>query len=244
MGNMIEVAVKRWSLTPLEVRVLGVLVEKQHTVPDTYPLSLNAIVAGCNQKTARLPVMEATEAEVLTAIDSLRAQSLIFESSGARVARYEHNAGRVLHLPSQAVAPLAVLMLRGPQTTAELRVNTERMQRFADLSSLEAFLNELADKAPPLVIRLPRAPGSREARWAHLLGGPVETSPVSADSDLGQNGGADRGMAIQGVAAGELAALRAEQIRIAAEIANLKSQMARLFAELGIDPGSAEGGGD
>jgi uncharacterized protein YceH (UPF0502 family) len=123
---MSEVTTKRWALTPLEVRVLGVLVEKQHTVPDTYPLSLNALVAGCNQKTARLPVMEATEAEVLSAIDSLRALSLVLESSGARVARYEHNAGRVLHLPGQAVAPLAVLMLRGPQTSSELRVNTER----------------------------------------------------------------------------------------------------------------------
>ena len=110
---MSEVTTKRWALTPLEVRVLGVLVEKQHTVPDTYPLSLNALVAGCNQKTARLPVMEATEAEVLSAIDSLRALSLVLESSGARVARYEHNAGRVLHLPGQAVAPLAVLIVCG-----------------------------------------------------------------------------------------------------------------------------------
>ena len=238
---MSEIAAKRWALTPLETRVLGVLVEKQHTVPDTYPLSLNALVAGCNQKTARLPVMEATEAEVLAAIDSLRALSLVFESSGARVARYEHNAGRVLNLPSQAVAPLAVLMLRGPQTTAELRVNTERMQRFADLSSLEAFLNELADKAPPLVSRLPRAPGSREARWAHLLSGPVEGAHAASDTDLGQNAGADRSASVQGVAAGELAALRAEQIRMAAELASLQSQMARLFAELGIDPGSAQG---
>jgi uncharacterized protein YceH (UPF0502 family) len=231
---MSEVTTKRWALTPLEVRVLGVLVEKQHTVPDTYPLSLNALVAGCNQKTARLPVMEATEAEVLSAIDSLRALSLVLESSGARVARYEHNAGRVLHLPGQAVAPLAVLMLRGPQTSSELRVNTERLQRFADLSSLEGFLNELAEKASPLVIRLPRAPGSREARWAHLLGGSVEGSQVAADSDPGDSGGADRS-SIHGVAVGELAALRAEQIRMAAEIASLQSQMARLLAELGID---------
>jgi hypothetical protein len=232
---MSEATTKRWALTPLEARVLGVLVEKQHTVPDTYPLSLNALVAGCNQKTARLPVMEATEAEVLTAIDSLRALSLVLESSGARVARYEHNAGRVLQLPGQAVAPLAVLMLRGPQTSSELRVNTERLQRFADLSSLEGFLNELAEKASPLVIRLPRAPGSREARWAHLLGGPVEGSQVTADSDPGDSGGADRSTSIHGVAVGELAALRAEQIRMAAEIASLQYQMARLLAELGID---------
>jgi uncharacterized protein YceH (UPF0502 family) len=126
-------------------------------------------------------------------------------------------------------------MLRGPQTSSELRVNTERLQRFADLSSLEGFLNELAEKASPLVIRLPRAPGSREARWAHLLGGPVEGSQVAADSDPGDSGGADRSTSIHGVAVGELAALRAEQIRMAAEIASLQSQMARLLAELGID---------
>ena len=115
------------NLTPLEARVLGVLVEKQHTVPDTYPLSLNALVAGCNQKTARSPVIEATEAEVLTAVDSLKTLSLVFEGSGSRVVRFEHNLGRRLGVPGQSVALLAVLMLRGPQTAAELRLNTERL---------------------------------------------------------------------------------------------------------------------
>ncbi|HWK85726.1 MAG TPA: DUF480 domain-containing protein, partial [Caldimonas sp.] len=107
-------------LSPLETRVLGVLVEKAHTVPDSYPLSLNSLTLGCNQKTARDPVFSASEGEVQTAVDALKQLSLAFESSGSCVARYEHNMGRVLALPSQSVALLVVLMLRGPQTTPEL----------------------------------------------------------------------------------------------------------------------------
>src|SRR5881392_628889 len=134
-------------LSLLETRVLGVLVEKAHTVPDSYPLSLNSLVSGCNQKTARDPVLNATDAEVQGAVDALKSLSLAFESSGSRVSRYEHNMGRALALPSQSVALLAALMLRGPQTSAELRTNTERLHRFADVSSVEAFLNELAERS-------------------------------------------------------------------------------------------------
>jgi uncharacterized protein len=158
-------------LSALEARVLGVLVEKQATVPDTYPLSLNALVAGCNQKTARDPVMNASDADVLTAIDGLKSLSLIFEGSGSRVVKFEHNTARVLGVPSQSVALLATLMLRGPQTAAELRLNCERLHRFADISSVEGFLDELATKEPARVARLARAPGARESRWAHLLCG-------------------------------------------------------------------------
>jgi len=223
------------NLTPLEARVLGVLVEKQHTVPDTYPLSLNALVAGCNQKTARLPVIEATEAEVLTAVDSLKALSLVFEGSGSRVVRFEHNLGRRLGVPGQSVALLAVLMLRGPQTAAELRLNTERLHKFADISSVEGFLDELATREPVRVLKLPRAPGEREARWAHLLCGEVALPPVAAGGALmpaatsGHTWGAD-------VSAGELAALKAEQARLAAEVAQLKAVVQRLCSELGLDP--------
>jgi uncharacterized protein len=160
-------------LSALEARVLGVLVEKQATVPDTYPLSLNALVAGCNQKTARDPVMNAGDADVLTAIDGLKSLSLVFEGSGSRVVKFEHNSGRVLGVPSQSVALLATLMLRGPQTAAELRLNCERLHRFADISSVEGFLDELAAKEPSRVARLARAPGARESRWAHLLCGDI-----------------------------------------------------------------------
>lgn len=157
------------TLSAVEGRILGVLVEKAATVPDTYPLSLNALVAGCNQKTARQPVTELSEHEVLLALDELKRLSLVVEVSGSRVVRFEHNAGRVMGLPSQSVALLAVLLLRGPQTAAELRLNAERLHRFADISSVEAFLDELAAKVPPRVAKLARAPGEREARWTALL---------------------------------------------------------------------------
>lgn len=136
-------------LTPLEARILGVLVEKQHTVPDTYPLSLNALTAGCNQKTARSPVMNVSEDEVTTALDGLKHLSLVMEGSSSRVPRFEHNANRVLGIPSQAIALLTILLLRGPQTAAELRLNSARLHGFADISSVEAFLDELAARAQP-----------------------------------------------------------------------------------------------
>lgn len=180
-------------LSPLEARVLGVLVEKQRSVPDTYPLSLNALVAGCNQKTSRAPIMDVAEADVLQALDGLNARSLIVESSGGRVMRYAHNAERVLDLPTQSVALLATLALRGPQTAAELRSNSERLHRFADVSTVEAFLRELAERASgPLVAELARMPGTRETRWMQLLTGaaaepaqPRETTTaVAAPTEL------------------------------------------------------------
>ena len=211
------------ALTPLEARVLGVLVEKQHTVPDTYPLSLNALVAGCNQKTARDPVISASEAEVMTAVDGLKSLSLVFEGSGSRVVKFEHNLPRVLSLPAASVALLTVLMLRGPQTSAELRLNSERLHRFADISSVEGFLEELAAKEPARVIKLPRAPGAREARWAQLLCGEVAFDAAVAPAGEG------------GVSAGEIAALKAEQARLADELAQLRALVQRMAADLGID---------
>jgi hypothetical protein len=229
-GALSRHAVLNRALTPLEARVLGVLVEKQATVPDTYPLSLNALVAGCNQKTARAPVIAATESEVLTAVDGLKSLSLVFEGSSSRVTKFEHNTARVLHLPSQAVALLAVLMLRGPQTSAELRLNCERLHRFADISSVEGFLDELAAKEPAMVLRLPRAPGEREARWAQLLCGEVALPEARAGAAAG--GGA--ALADGSVGAGELAALKAEQTRLAAEVAELRQLVQRLARELGV----------
>ena len=169
-------------LSLLETRVLGVLVEKRHTVPDTYPLTLNALVSGCNQKTSRDPVIEASEAEVQAVVDHLRQLALVVESSGGRVMRYAENAGRVLGIPSESVALVATLLLRGPQTPAEIRQNCERLHRFADVSSVEAYLAELASRsAGPMVVELPRAPGARENRWAHLLSGPPVVRAAEAD---------------------------------------------------------------
>jgi uncharacterized protein YceH (UPF0502 family) len=161
-----------FTLSLLETRILGTLVEKQRTVPDTYPLSVNALLAGCNQKTSRHPVIETSEAEIVVALDSLKDLGLVREVSGSRVSRFEHLFEKVLGVPTQASALLTVLMLRGPQTAGELRLNCERLHRFADISSVEAFLEELAGRADgALVVELPRLPGSRENRWAHLLSG-------------------------------------------------------------------------
>ena len=223
------------ALTPLEARVLGVLVEKQATVPDTYPLSLNTLVAGCNQKTTRDPVMNATDAEVLGAIDGLKSMSLAFEGSSTRVTRYEHNAARGLNVSSAAVALLAVLMLRGPQTAAELRANAERLHRFADQAAADALLHELADRYPPRTVLLPRAPGAREPRWAHLLCGEVL---MTAPRELA--GGSDE----DAISVGELVALKAELGRQGAELAALRMLVNRMAGELGISTDEASPGND
>jgi hypothetical protein len=215
------------ALTPLEGRVLGVLVEKQATVPDTYPLSLNALVAGCNQKTAREPVIGATDAEVLTAVDGLKHLSLVFEGSGSRVVRFEHNLGRVYRVPGAAQALLATLLLRGAQTSAELRLHSERLHKFADISSVEGFLDELAVRDPPLVVRLARAPGEREPRWAHLLcGEPVVPAAAAAGAPAAEGG--------EPVAAGELAALKAECARLRFELQQLRDWAHRVAGDLGV----------
>ncbi|MFZ5482715.1 MAG: YceH family protein [Pseudomonadota bacterium] len=173
------------SLAPLslvEARILGVLVEKAKTTPDAYPLTLNGLTAGCNQKTSREPVLNLAESELLAGLDALRQRLLVIESYGAsgRVLRYAHNFAKVYDLPGAAVDLLAVLMLRGAQTASELRANCERLHRFADASAVEAYLEELAARPVPLTRRLPRLPGTREQRWVHLLCGEPELPEAGA----------------------------------------------------------------
>ena len=221
------------NLTPLEARVLGVLVEKHATVPDTYPLSLNTLVAGCNQKTTRDPVINASDGEVQAAIDGLKSMSLVFEGSSSRVVRYEHNAARGLNVPLPAVALLAVLMLRGPQTSAELRANVERLHKFSDIAAVEACLAGLADRYPPRAVLLPRVPGAREPRWAHLLCGDVQmTAP--RDAGNGSGSGASVGSDDDAISVGELVALKAELKHQANELASVRALVLRMAAELGI----------
>lgn len=217
-------------LSLLETRVLGVLVEKQRTVPDSYPLSLNALLAGCNQKTSRQPVLEASEAEVQAVLQSLRGYSLVDETSGGRTYRYAHNMDGVLRIPSQSIILLAALMLRGPQTAGELRIACERMHNFADISAVEGFLDELAERpAGALVTRLARLPGAREARWSHLLAGaPAETAPALQAA-------AAQPMANADLSHAELAALKANVARLESELAELRRSVARINSELGID---------
>lgn len=211
-------------LTAPEARVLATLLEKSRTVPDSYPLTLNSLVAGCNQKTSREPVMQLTDNDVLQALETLRQQSLVVEIGGARVARWEHNFERGIGVPMQAAALLGLLMLRGPQTAAELRLNAERWHRFADTSSVEAFLDELQErsdeKGGPLVTLLPRAPGAREPRWAQLLCGPVDVEALQAAAST---------------SAPASPALQARVEALEAEVAQLQATVRRLCAELGLD---------
>ncbi|ABF10569.1 YceH family protein [Cupriavidus metallidurans] len=212
------------ALTPLEGRVVAVLLEKQFTVPDTYPLSLNALAAGCNQKTARSPVMSVGEDEILTAIDGLKSLSLVFEGSSSRVPRFEQNLARVLGVPSQSAALLSTLLLRGPQTAAELRLNTARLHAFADISSVEAFLDELAERDPALVVKLPRGPGEREHRWTHLLCGEVS---------LAEAPGLRTSASIE-IAPSELEALRISHRELEDKVARLQALVEEMAEQLGI----------
>ena len=214
-------------LTANEARVLGTLMEKARTVPDTYPMSLNALVAGCNQKSSREPVSNLSEAEVQEALDGLKRRSLAFTTRGSRTDRWEHNFQRAMVVPEQSAVLLGLLMLRGPQTPGELRIHSERWYRFADISSVEAFLEEMRDRPEErggaLVVQLPRAPGAREARWAHLLCGPVDTSALAQQPEAPPAAAAD----------GEL------QERVAAleaEVAQLRAQVHDLVTQLGLSP--------
>jgi uncharacterized protein len=213
-------------LSLLEARVVGVLIEKQRTVPDSYPLTLNALVAGCNQKTSRDPVLNAAETDVQAALAELKGMFLVVERSGERVARYAHNVERKMNVPQQAEALLAVLMLRGPQTAGELRVNCERLHRFADIPAVETLLNELAGRPDgALVTELPRQPGSRENRWMHLLSGAPAVQPAPA---------ADLAVESPSFGTSELAAVKASVARLEAEVRELRDQIAKLHAQLGI----------
>ncbi len=208
-------------LSALEIRVLGVLVEKQLTTPDYYPLSLNALVAGCNQKSSRDPAMSVGEDEAQGALDALKERKLVTNSWGAsrRVVRYSHNFPQVFDTDPGTTALLATLMLRGPQTPGVLRIACERMYGFADLSSVEAYLEEMAGRpAGALVVKLPKQPGAREHRWAHLLGG-----PVGAATDLPAMHA--------GAAAAAGAGNEAEVARLRDEVAELRTLVERMREE-------------
>jgi uncharacterized protein YceH (UPF0502 family) len=213
-------------LTPLEARILGVLVEKEKTTPDTYPLTLNSLAAGCNQKTSREPVMSVGESAIQGALEELRSRLLVMETYGAsgRVLRYAHNFGKCYGVPAGSVALLAILMLRGAQTVSELRANCERLYRFDDVSSVEGYLEELATRAAgALVLRLPKQPGEREHRWAHQLCGAVTVADSAPQRNVG---GSDNG------------ALEERLTRLEQEVADLRAELAQLAAGIaGKTPG-------
>src|SRR5580692_11775680 len=165
-------------MTPAQARVLGALVEKEVTTPDYYPLSLNALVNACNQLTNREPVMHLDEEEVRLALHRLEDLGLAGRARGAdgRVTKYEHWLGEAFNFTRAETALICVLLLRGPQTPGELRGRTDRLHRFDEISEVLAGLQKLAERDPSLVAMLPRQPGTKESRYAHLLSGPVESA--------------------------------------------------------------------
>ncbi|MCZ4305680.1 YceH family protein [Zoogloeaceae bacterium G21618-S1] len=196
-----------FDLSQNEARVLAVLIEKSFTTPDQYPLSINAITTGANQLTGREPVMQLDESEVSEAISQLLARGLIGRYEGARVVKYEHRIRLRHSLPPAEQAIMALLMLRGPQTAGELRSRSERMHRFEDIPTLQAALEHLAEKYPPMVLALPRAPGTKETRYAHLMCGEVDVaSAMAATAHAAPGGLAARVETLEA----EVTALRAE----------------------------------
>lgn len=215
-----------FTLDATQVRALGCLMEKELSTPEYCPLSLNALVNACNQKTNRQPVLALDADTVDAALRSLKDQQLVVQSDASRVPKFWQALGKQCHLIDREVALLCLLMLRGPQTAGELRINAERWYRFADISSVEAFLDELQErrdeKGGPLVVQLARAPGAREQRWAHLLCGPVDAS------SHGVTAGAAAG------ATGSSPALQARVDALEAEVDSLKATVQRLCSELGM----------
>lgn len=209
-------------LSLLETRVLGCLLEKEMTTPDYYPLTLNSLLAACNQKTNRDPVVDFDEETVARGIEELREKRFVMrvDVAGSRVPKYKHSATSVFALQRRELAVLTVLLLRGPQTLGELRQRTERMHHFENLEEIETALNELATiETEPLVVALPMQPGKKERRYAHLLSGQPETvehTPARPLEDATN-------------------AIREEKSRIAqceTEVESLKTEIAALQEEL------------
>lgn len=211
-------------LNALEARVLATLMEKARTVPDTYPMTVLGITTGCNQKSSRDPVMNISESDTQTALSSLQERALVSSHHSGRTARWEHHFQKGIGVPEQSAVLLGLLILRGPQTAAELRLNAERWYRFADTSSVEAFLQELqdrsTDKGGALTVLLPKAPGARESRWAHLLCGAINLTAGETTTPS--------------TAAAPDAALQQRIDRLEDQVAHLQATVQRLCDELGI----------
>ena len=215
-------------LTEVECRVLGSLVEKEITTPEYYPLSLNALINACNQKSNREPVMTLDEAAVRQALHALDGQSLVrsVSASDSRVTKYEHRLQEALNFYRHEIAVLCVLLLRGPQTPGELRTRAERMHPFDDLSAVQSSLQRLMKREPPLATVLPRQPGTKEARYAHLLSGDVESfEPKSEGAVSATTNSPDAGRLSH--LEKEIAGLRNEVTGFQKEIADLKQQFAQ-----------------
>ncbi len=211
-------------LNDVETRVLGALVEKDITTPDYYPLSLNALVNACNQKNNREPAMSLDESAVREALNRLHDDGLAGPASGAdgRVTKYEHRLQEVFNFSRGETAILCVLLLRGPQTPGELRGRTERMHRFEDLDAVQASLQHLMQREPPLVAVLPRQPGTKESRYAHLFSGEVEAGEMSVARAASPSSSSDDERVSRLEQA--LAVLRSEVAEIKQQLAEFRKQ--------------------
>lgn len=175
-------------LDPVEIRVLGSLMEKQQSTPEYYPLTLNALVAAANQKSNREPVMELGENEIHRALDRLQDEKMVWKVMGGRAVRFDHNLDKVWHLERGEKAVLTLLFLRGPQTAGELRGRSDRLQSFDSVPQVEELLRDMAAHSEPLVRQLPRRPGQKEERWAHTVGGAIveDVSPAEEPRAAGE----------------------------------------------------------
>jgi len=217
-----------FNLTAFEARVLGVLSEKAFLTPDVYPLSLNGVVNACNQLSNREPVMSLGEETVEACLTRLQQNNLAqtYYPAASRVAKYQHRLAEVFSLDDAKLSLLTLLLLRGPQTCGELRQRTARMYPFASVESVERSLDDLAHNEPPLTVQLPRAPGTKESRWAHLLSGAmaVERAEIASGMNVGGNviegAGDDRVANLEA----EVAALRREVNWLTEELATFKKQ--------------------
>jgi uncharacterized protein YceH (UPF0502 family) len=221
-------------LTPTEARVLGALIEKEITTPEYYPLSLNALVNACNQKNNREPVMALDEVEVRQALHGLEDERLAAAVRGdSRVPKYEHHIQEVFNFTRGEIAVICVLLLRGPQTPGELRGRTERMYRFDELTDVQAVLQRLMTREPVLVKVLPRQPGTKEARYAHLLSGDVEAfEPATASAHAASYSSASSSSSLSSEEETELkermAELEAEVAILTRELGELRQEVERL----------------
>ena len=219
------------NFTPVQSRIVGCLVEKEMATPDNYPLTMNALLAACNQTSNRNPVTKLEEATVSNALENLRAMNVvrIVYSRSNRADKYRHVLGEMLALEPEHLALLAVLMLRGPQTASELRMRTERLHPFEDQEEVDEALRQLAGRNEPLVARLERRPGQKENRWAHLLGGDLAEVLAGDDDEEPEHRPSPR--------ADRIAALEDAVAELRADLERLRSAHHDLVVRLGEDDG-------